>query len=220
MNKDPQLKDLLCYQATEKKYKYSLAENKGIKKLLEVSSELELDPRYFKLRDFLEKEEWKKADEETFRVIFDENQLLKISGDDLLNINQLWQRYSGNRFGFTSQKEIYFAIYTNCQSLFDKAKKKGKLEDRTLDSDSPIPNGYYPFGERLEKKVSVWELGLNKLAKRLGDCGVFEYFDKAKYFTEDLGNDIKLEMVAIPQGYFILKTSMSSSKDCEQRRCA
>ncbi len=209
INKDPQLKNLLCYEATEERY--SLVENKGIKKLLEVSSELELDHRYFKLRDFLENKEWKEADEETFRVIFDENRLPKISCEDLRNINNLWQRYSGDKFGFTFQKEIYFGIYTNCQSLFDKEKEESGLGYIT--SGPPLPSSYYPFGERFRRDGSVWELGLNKLAKRLGECGIFEYFT---YSTEDLGNGVELEMVAIPGGEFMMGSPEGEGLDNER----
>ena len=118
VDNNPKLKGLLCNGD-------SLADNKGIKKLLEVSSELELDPRYFKLRQFLEEGKWREADEETATVMlqvvnkqqgFDRDSIEKFPCEDLRIIDRLWAKYSitndypKGKFGFSVQKEIYESL--------------------------------------------------------------------------------------------------------------
>ena len=95
----------------------SLAKNKGIKKLLEVSSELEIDPRYFKLRQLLGEGKWEEADLETAEVMFQVAQREKLLNvdrsieafpcEDLRTIDRLWVEYSDGKFGFSVQKKIY-----------------------------------------------------------------------------------------------------------------
>lgn len=74
--------------------------------------------QYRKLRDFLAAQQFRGADEETWRV------MLQVAGrekegllerrdvddfpcDDLRTIDRLWLKYSDGRFGFSVQKEIY-----------------------------------------------------------------------------------------------------------------
>jgi len=125
----PKLAELLCYEEDENnnpkckisipslKYEYSL-KNEWIKKLLEVSPKLELDPKYFKLREFLEANNWREADEETYKVMrivaqqknypyLDEEAIKNFPCQDLHIIDQLWVKYSYGRFGFSVQKDIY-----------------------------------------------------------------------------------------------------------------
>ena len=93
-----------------------------------VSSELEAELqqlesgvqnlRYQKLQEYLQNEQWKEADEETYRLMIqavgkEEGQFL--DGEDLKNfpcedlriINQRWLKSSNGKFGFSVQKEIY-----------------------------------------------------------------------------------------------------------------
>ena len=115
VDNNPKLKELLYDD------KVSLAENEGIKKLLEVSSELELHPRYFKLRQLLEAEKWNEADEETLNVMLqvaniqrrhflDVESMQKFPCKDLRKIDRLWFKSSGGKFGFSVQKKIYESL--------------------------------------------------------------------------------------------------------------
>lgn len=92
-------------------------QNASIKKLLEVSPQQSLPPKYFKLREFLAAEKWKEADEETYEVMLQvagrerEGWLVgesieKFPCKDLRIIDQLWVKYSDGKFGFSVQKKI------------------------------------------------------------------------------------------------------------------
>ena len=122
VDNNPQLKELLCYpRENEIKSEYSLANNKGIKKLLEVSPEQKLAPKYFKLRELFEAGKWKEADEETYQVMLkvadrETEQWLDLDSidnfpcEDLRIIDHLWVEYSKGKFGFSVQKEIYESL--------------------------------------------------------------------------------------------------------------
>ncbi len=76
---------------------------------------------YTKLRDLLAAKNWKKADEETARVMLkvagrekegwlDTESIEKFPCDDLRTIDQLWVEYSEGHFGFSVQKRIYQSL--------------------------------------------------------------------------------------------------------------
>ncbi len=82
----------------------------------ELSSECGID--YTRLRDLLAAGKWKEADEETVAVMFNvvnKKQESNITLEDIKNfpctdlrtIENLWVKYSNNRFGFRVQKRIY-----------------------------------------------------------------------------------------------------------------
>ena len=75
-------------------------------------------PRYFELAYYLQTQQWKAADQETYSVmktVGDRSQKGYLDFDDIRNfpcadlrvIDQLWLRYSNGHFGFSVQKEIY-----------------------------------------------------------------------------------------------------------------
>lgn len=74
--------------------------------------------RYADLENYLKDEQWKKADDETHRLMAtsigkDENRWLeaedlsKLPSDLLKTIDGLWIKYSGGKFGFSVQKTMY-----------------------------------------------------------------------------------------------------------------
>ena len=74
--------------------------------------------RYQKLVNYLKQRDWRKADEETARLMLqtagkEENQWLEIEEienfpcEDLRTLNELWVKYSNGHFGFSVQKEIW-----------------------------------------------------------------------------------------------------------------
>ncbi len=82
----------------------------------DLASERGLD--YQVLQDLLHNKFWKQADEETFRLMLaatgrtKEGWLNPAALDnfpctDLNTLNQLWVKYSGGRFGFSAQQEVY-----------------------------------------------------------------------------------------------------------------
>lgn len=82
---------------------------------------VKLSDRYRTLLNYLAKGRWKKADKETNRVIcqvaerLDEcclrvEDIQKFPCNDLYIINQLWVQFSGGRFGFSVQRDIYINV--------------------------------------------------------------------------------------------------------------
>lgn len=74
--------------------------------------------RYAKLEEYLKNEQWKEADEETYRLMittvgkiegdwFEAEELSNFPCDELQAIDDLWVKYSNGRFGFSVQKQIY-----------------------------------------------------------------------------------------------------------------
>nr|WP_290225040.1 GUN4 domain-containing protein [Trichocoleus desertorum] len=72
--------------------------------------------KYKRLHDLLEAEQWKEADEETAKIIYDLMpykdrwhclEVEEIPPGDLKLINKLWLRYSKGRFGFSVQQRIW-----------------------------------------------------------------------------------------------------------------
>ncbi len=77
--------------------------------------------RYEKLEKLLTEGKWKKADEETFRIMLavatrewqrclDTKSIDNFPCDDLRTIDWLWVKYSNSRFGFSVQKRIYQSL--------------------------------------------------------------------------------------------------------------
>jgi|GEM_PF-1152539 len=82
----------------------------------DLSSEKGID--YTRLRDLLKAQDWRTADQETYKVMiravgkqsgdrFTRDELLNFPCVDLRTIDQLWVNYSQGKFGFSVQKQIY-----------------------------------------------------------------------------------------------------------------
>ncbi|NCR39359.1 MAG: TIR domain-containing protein [Microcystis aeruginosa W13-11] len=87
----------------------------------EVELKSEKGVNYTKLRDLLAAGKWKEADRETGKVMCQaagrtsegwlrEDDIRSFPCEDLRTINQLWLHYSGGKFGFSVQKEIYESL--------------------------------------------------------------------------------------------------------------
>lgn len=74
--------------------------------------------RYQQLKDYLQRQRWKEADFETYRLMIqtvnkedgqylDQDDLLNFPLNELRQIDRLWVTYSYGRFGFSVQKKIY-----------------------------------------------------------------------------------------------------------------
>ena len=85
---------------------------------LEGLTKVVTDAKYQQLEAYLATGEWRKADEETYRLMittvgkeegqwFEREELLNFPCEDLLTIDGLWRKYSQDRYGFSVQKKIY-----------------------------------------------------------------------------------------------------------------
>lgn len=75
-------------------------------------------PRYQQLESYMQQGGWEKANDETYRLMittvgksdgewFSNQELLTFPRGELLIIDELWRRYSNDKFGFSVQKQIY-----------------------------------------------------------------------------------------------------------------
>ncbi len=82
---------------------------------------LEPDFKYTELHNLLQERRWREADEKTVRIMLEitdrkqsgwlrSQDIEQIPCSDLHTIDQLWTRYSGRRFGFSVQREIWLAV--------------------------------------------------------------------------------------------------------------
>ena len=76
---------------------------------------------YQQLENYLKNGQWRKADQETWKVMvkiadreeqgwLDYDDIKNFPCEDLLIIDQLWVKYSKGKFGFTVQKKIYGSL--------------------------------------------------------------------------------------------------------------
>lgn len=118
---------------------------------------------YTRLRDLLAARKWKDADEETARVMLQvanrkEEGWLNVESinnfpsEDLRTIDQLWVRYSNDRFGFSVQKRIWEELGGRVDSDTEKTigdrvgwRKNGEWVNYSdLNFSSDAPKGHLP----------------------------------------------------------------------------
>ncbi len=135
-----------------------------------------------RLEKYLSQEKWDKADRTTDRIIIQSigNQLGideindNLSCEELTEMNQLWQSYSDNRFGFKIQKQIYL----DSGNQLDEYSEKNYQEFRDLIGNDNIsegekPLGYYPTLNTIyQKKQSLHSLAHWMLLYRSKTCGL------------------------------------------------
>lgn len=151
---------------------------------------------YTRLRDLLAAENWKEADEETYRVMiqavgkedgdwFTTDELLNFPCTDLRTIDRLWVKYSNGHFGFSVQKEIYLSVGGKADGKYDEEaweklgdrvgwRVGGKWRNRSnVTFDTSSPRGHLP--------VRVWDefkcgsgggIESSSLASRLVNCNI------------------------------------------------
>lgn len=83
--------------------------------------------RYGKLRTMLQKGDYRSADEETTRIMLEvaqeerdsltPNDVSKYPCNSLQVIDEIWQKYSDNKFGFSVQLQIYFEVGGNIDTI-------------------------------------------------------------------------------------------------------
>lgn len=123
--------------------------------------------RYTDLENYLKNGEWKKADDETYRLMitaigkeegqgFARDELLNFPCDELLAIDGLWVKYSNGKFGFSVQKDIYLSKEVG--GIADGKYHReafNKFVDtvgwRSINFDIASPKGHLPSG--------IWRVG-------------------------------------------------------------
>ncbi len=161
---------------------------------VELRSERGVD--YTKLRDLLAAGEWKKADQETGKVMCQaagREQECWLHGhsidnfpcEDLRTINQLWLYYSNEKFGFSVQKEIYEnlggtreydeEVWTKFCDYIGWRKGGNWLNYSELTFNQAAPKAHLPwFGFVLADFAAVYRFGrrFSYLAQRLVTCKI------------------------------------------------
>ena len=155
---------------------------------LEQLTKVVTDAKYQQLEAFLEAQEWKKADEETYRLMitavgkeegqwFTSEELLNFPCEELLTIDRLWVNASQGRYGFSVQKEIY----VRCGAKLDGSYPGSKIWDKfgtavgwrvnnswqsydDLSWNSIYVEGHLPYGK--------WDVGVEVLFSRIKTCEV------------------------------------------------
>ena len=162
----------------------------------------------------------------------------------LRTVDQLWAHYSKGRFGLGMQASIWKSVRghqeTNYEGFgetvgwYDRSRNRWcRNEEITFQRDTPP--GHLPC---------LWCLGspessrviFSALTQRFVACGIerslplFEFdvvtvnaqgqeiqqeICRARYFTEDLGNGITLEIVSIPGGKFMMGSPKGKGGDSE-----
>ena len=136
---------------------------------------------YTRLRDLLAKEDWKAANRETFRCMekainyrnLTRSLITKVPNNkfpnnDFFTIDKLWIKYSGGRFGFSVQKELW----------------NREIGHSRLDYKVPELEGYSSDDKKLKRK----EIGFSLL---VGWC-IQEFYDE-EYGLEQMNYDIEEE---------------------------
>lgn len=101
-----------------KEYPRPLQLSDEVQELLQRLSNVAQVSKYQTLEELLKAQQWKEADEETYRLMitavgkeegqwFDPDELLNFPCEDLRAIDGLWVKYSNGHFGFSVQKQIY-----------------------------------------------------------------------------------------------------------------
>ena len=86
--------------------------------LIMKSLQSDLIGNYNQLEKYLKTQDWQKANQETIDIMLkvtkqdskgflDTNSIKKFPCKDLVHLNQLWQDYSQDKFGFSAQKSKY-----------------------------------------------------------------------------------------------------------------
>lgn len=114
------------------------------------------DTNYSKLENFLKSGYWKEADQATTEIMLkiakmrnesdlDEKLLATLPISDLLRIDELWRKYSNQKFGFSVQKEIF---HESAKDVKDFAERVG-WKYKTVVGD------YFSWKERHDIKFEL-----------------------------------------------------------------
>ncbi len=156
---------------------------------------------FAKLEEYLKNGQWREADEETTRLMLqlgdkDEKGYLDVEDcknfprEELRTIDQLWLKYSDNKFGFSVQKQIYLEVggkldnYDYDSYDYDSYKRMGDCvgwrKNNQWLSDSQLiftfdkntaPKGFLPFFF----DIGGGSVGFSRFDPEAGSAGFFTY---------------------------------------------
>ena len=158
-----------------------------------ISPETEVD--YNELADFLNQQQWRKANDETRKLLLEATgrdaigwarteDLRQLSCWDLKTIDTLWQQYSNDRFGFSVQFPIYLETGNRPGKLIsdDAFNRFGNrlgwrgeedwiifIENLNYSIDAPI--GHFP-NPRPEYSITGGRLYYSVIAEKIVECGI------------------------------------------------
>jgi GUN4-like/NACHT domain len=150
-----------CWQETSKRIDDDLKGELEELQILQQEAVVVQDSRYQKLEDYLKNQQWKEADQETYRLmittvgkevgqLFEEEELLNFPCEELRAIDGLWVNYSNGHFGFSVQKKIY----VECGA--------------TLDGKYPGTKVWEAFGDRVGwREKNEWIYDYDALTKEI-----------------------------------------------------
>lgn len=148
---------------------------------------------YTQLRNLLEKQQWRKANELTRDLLlqatnrqeqgwFSPEDINKLACQDLATLDRLWRNYSNNRFGFSVQYGIFVETGNKpgrllaSESYDQFGDRVGWREDNqwisfieNLDYSLNAPVGHLP-NPRSEYEITGSRLNFTALTQRLVDC--------------------------------------------------
>ncbi|BAZ42205.1 hypothetical protein NIES4101_81730 [Calothrix sp. NIES-4101] len=157
-----------------------------------------LPAKYSQLAEYLMRGEWRKADEETFKVMLqvarkekqgylDVEDIDNFPCEDLRIIDTLWVSASNGHFGFSVQKEIYQSLGGKREynekvwdAFGDRVGWKGKEWGGWLNFDDYIwnlnaPQGHMPIVP-IHRSYDAWYrryvIIFSSLTQRLADCNI------------------------------------------------
>lgn len=129
----------------------------------------ELPDRYGELVNYLANGLWREADKETYQVMrqvmggkFTSQGLREFPCEDLRIIDQLWVKFSGGKFGFSIQKQIYADCgakldgsppsekvwYDFCDRVGWRMNDSYREYDQLIADPEKSPTGEFPFEEK------------------------------------------------------------------------
>ncbi len=166
-----------------------------------ITSQAPDNSPYSQLENLLKGNKWQEADEETYDLILKLSQRTraggintraikeKISCEEIRNIDELWQKYSEDKFGLSIQVSVYLETGNNLERYnpqsyqifgdrlgWRKARKWQKYEQLNFSEDAP--KGHLPVAIREpEVTVNIPEFMITKrlrrvLYSRVKECGL------------------------------------------------
>ena len=163
-----------CWQETSKRIDDDLKGELEELQALGQEAVVVQSSRYLKLEKHLKQQQWKDADQETYRLMimtvgkeegqgFTREELLNFPCEELRSIDGLWVKHSNGHFGFSVQKKIYVecggkldgkdpterVFLTFCNRIGWRKKNK-LLNYSKIDPSFSSPQGIFPY---------VWVVG-------------------------------------------------------------
>jgi len=139
---------------------------------------------YNNLQLLLETQKWKEADRETWNLMcqalgklpstyLEVNDIDRFPCEDLQIIDQLWVKYSQNRFGFSVQKQLYESVRRDYVTFCNRVNWPTYNSDnyyQGLKFNRNAPVGHLP--SRIWVAGVGWLRHAGAIASRLDKCGV------------------------------------------------